>query len=150
MKNITHEPKDSMGYLTNMTGKMMSSRLKSKLEAIGIDLPIEHWIILTTLWFDDGLNQQEVADKIHKNKGTITRAINHLEQINLVVRIPDQKDKRLKRIYLTHKGKELQATLLPLAYETNLEAVEGISEAELDICKKVLRKMYQNLNQSLS
>lgn len=105
--------------------------------------------VIVDLWMKDGVRQQDLAVSSIKDKGTIARALAHMERQNLLVRIPDENDKRNKRIYLTHKGKNLKEKLVPHANTATLNACEGISEEDIVICKKVLAKMYHNLNKQL-
>ena len=72
-----------------------------------------------------------------------------MERNNIVVRVPDERDRRNKRIFLTHKGRKLQGVLLPHTKSVLQEATSGIPAADLDICKQVLSKMYENLNHSV-
>lgn len=105
-----------------------------------------HLGVLVDLWMKDGVRQQDLAVSIIKDKATIARALRNLEEQNLVVRIPDEQDKRTKRIYLTHKGKLMQGEMLPHAKQVVEEASTEISTEELNTCKRVLEKMYLKLN----
>ncbi|MEL6925948.1 MAG: MarR family transcriptional regulator, partial [Bacteroidota bacterium] len=102
--------------------------------------------VLFMLWVEDGRNQAELAEWSFKDKTTITRGLQSLEKLNLVVRITDEKDKRNKLIFLTHKGRELKNKVMPLAAATMEDAIQDISKEELNICRKVLGKIYNNLN----
>ncbi|RMG28217.1 MAG: hypothetical protein D6730_05890 [Bacteroidetes bacterium] len=62
------------------------------------------------------------------------------------MRVPDQHDKRHKRVYLTHQGKCVQQALYACAHQTLEKACEGIEQQELNACRKVLIKMFHNLN----
>ncbi len=104
-----------------------------------------HMGILVDLWARDGVRQQDLAVSTIKDKATIARALDSLEQKNILVRVTDPNDKRNKRIYLTHKGKELQAHIWPHAQAVLQEASEGISAEEMDCCRQVLEKLYLKL-----
>ena len=113
------------------------------------ELAFQHIGVLVDLWMQDGVRQQELAVSIIKDKATIARMLDQLERHNFVVRIPDEKDKRSKLIYLTHKGRSLQGQFAPYVEKTMVEAMDGIAEEEVQICKSVLKRMYNNLNKSL-
>lgn len=144
-KHIINEDRESLGFLVNRAGRMMENVLRDKMVNAGIEMPHEQWVILFLLWQRDGRNQNDLARNICKDKGTITRGLDSLERYNFVVRVQDEQDKRHKRVYLTHKGKEMQAKLIPLGEATTELAIEGIGENELAICKKVLRNIFENL-----
>ena len=141
---IIREPEDSFGYLMNRAGRAMSNNVREKLAAAGVELPMEHLIILFHLWHKDGRSQKDIVDKVFKDKTTITRALDSLEKLNLLLRVPDETDKRSKRVFLTHKGKTLKKKVMPIAIQTNIEAIADIPMEHLEICKSVLVKIYEN------
>jgi DNA-binding MarR family transcriptional regulator len=141
------DPHDSLVFLTNRVGRLLSNEVRKKLEEEEGPQALQptHIGVLVDLWAQDGVRQQDLAVSTIKDKGTITRTLNFLEQENLVVRVTDRSDKRNKRIYLTHKGKELEHQLLPYTQRAMVGATSGISQEELCICKDVLVKLYKNL-----
>jgi len=140
-----HEKK-GVGFHANRTGRLMAKHLSNIFLEEGVALNGDQLPILLHLWMKDGQNQQEIANVIFRDKATIARHIHHLEKENLVLRVPDEKDKRNKKIYLTHKGKELESKVMPMAFELKQKALEGINTNEIDVCNKVLEMIYNNLN----
>jgi len=144
-KYIVKNKEDSLGYLTNRAGSEWLKTIREKIKKAGVEIPPEQMMILFQLWEKDGINQKTLVEGSFKDKGTITRGIHSLEKHNLVVRITDENDKRHKKLYLTNKGKDMEKVAKPLAYETHTEALKGISNKDLENCKKVLKKIYENL-----
>lgn len=104
-----------------------------------------HMGVLADLWQKDGIPQQELAISNIKNKATITRALKYLESSNILVRIVDPNDKRIKRIYLTHKGKELKNEILPHTRLLEEEIISNLDKEEFETCIKVLKQIHQQL-----
>jgi len=102
-------------------------------------------MILLLLWQEDGRSPYLLADIIVKDRAAITRLIDGLEKRNLVVRIKDRNDSRQKQVYLTPKGKAMEKELIPLGLSNMEKAKQGISPEEIESCKTVLKKIYQNL-----
>jgi len=128
-------------------GRLLSNEVRKRSEGEG-NTPVlqpHHISILVDLWMKDGVRQQDLAVSTIKDKGTITRILDFLERENLVVRVTDRVDKRNKRIYLTHKGKEMKDKLKPHAEKVANEATSGISEEDLRVCREVLVKVYNKL-----
>jgi DNA-binding MarR family transcriptional regulator len=140
-----YEMGESLGFLVNRAGRAMGKTLREKFDAAGFNVPIEHWIIVAHLWERDGRQQQELADCIYKDKGTVARAINSLQKLGLVDRRDNKEDRRYNLIFLTTKGKKLQQKLTPILLEGIAEASSGIDVEDLATCKKVLRQIYHNL-----
>ena len=142
---VEYEMGESLGFLVNRAGRAMGKMLREKFDAAGFTIPIEHWVIVAHLWEKDGRQQQELADCIFKDKGTVARAINSLQKLGLVDRRDNEEDRRYNLIFLTKKGKKLQQKLIPILLEGLAEAGSGIDEDDLVTCKKVLRQIYNNL-----
>jgi len=146
MASPAYNPLDSLVFLTIRVGKLLINRFKEDDRMEMHELHPHHMGILVDLWTRDGVRQQDLAISSIKDKSSITRSLNVLEEQNILVRIPDPQDKRTKRIFLTHKGKQLQKELEPMARTAIEQAVSGIDPDQVATCKKVLRNMYENLN----
>ncbi|MCI5083911.1 MAG: MarR family transcriptional regulator [Saprospiraceae bacterium] len=138
-------PQDSLIFLTNRVGRLLAAAMRKMPEMEKYKLGPQDIAIMVDLWQKDGLKQQDLAVSTIKDKATITRGLGRLEERNMVVRVPDAQDKRNKRIYLTHLGKEMETELLPLAEKIVAEATKEISSEEVAICKKVLFEIYKQL-----
>ncbi|MEG4405033.1 MarR family transcriptional regulator [Microcoleus sp. MON2_D5] len=84
-------------------------------------------MVLCCLWPEDGLPTSSIGDKLQQVGGTLTGAIDRMEERGLVRR---ERDSRDGRIWLTDSARELQDVLPPLVAEIRDRAVEGISEAD--------------------
>jgi transcriptional regulator, MarR family len=104
--------------------------------------------VLYHLWKEDGKSQQELCNATFRDKPSITRLIDNLEKLNLVKRVPDDKDRRINKVYLTRAAQKLQDETMELAEATLNEALEGVPPAQVELCKEVLQKVYDNLNGS--
>lgn len=103
--------------------------------------------VIADLCQQDGVRQQDLAMSSIKDKATITRSVNFLEQEGLVMRTPDPTDRRTKRIYITAKGRQVYQKMLPLGHEILTQAQQDVGAEELANCQRVLQQMYNNLNQ---
>lgn len=138
--------RESIGASIGRAAKMMGKMLNDHLNEEGLDIHVEHFVVLKHLYEKDGQTQQELGNTAGKDKTSVTRAINGLESKNLVLRVPDQLDRRNKRVYLTQKGKDIKEQLLGPALKTTQLATKNISAEELEICNRVLSKIYDNLS----
>ncbi len=135
----------SLIFLTNRVGRLLANNVSCRLASDLTELPGTHIGVLADLWEHDGLRQQDLAISQIKDKATIARAVSAMERQNLVVRIPDENDRRNKRIFLTYQGREMKAMLLPIANCVVGEATTGIDEQDLKTCTRVLAQIYQQL-----
>lgn len=143
---VEHHPhEDSLGYILGRTVRSLGARLHRNFSQAGYDLTCEQWGLLSHLERNNGMNQQELAMISCKDKTSMVRLIDGLEKRKLVVRTPDKEDRRQKKIYLTVKGKTFQKRLLPIVEKTLEEAQGHITADEMNMCKRVLNRVYENL-----
>ncbi|MFT5833926.1 MAG: DNA-binding MarR family transcriptional regulator [Cognaticolwellia sp.] len=139
-------PLEQIGFLIARTHRTMLNTLQQRLADNGFDITSEQAIIIMTLYQEDGIAQQEIANAVFKDKSSVKRLIDNMERKNLIVRVPDQNDRRNKLIYLTHGGKALREEMSKVAICVLNDAQENIDKEEIKICKKVLRQIFNNLN----
>lgn len=130
----------------------MKSRLRQKIQTIvneyDPDLSFELIEILGLLSHNNGINQQEIGNKVSKDKSSITYLINSLVKRDLVERIADKNDRRNKQIFLTPKGREIVQTVYPWALDLYEKAVDNIEEKEIIKALLLVKKMTANLEES--
>lgn len=148
MSQAVEFPVNSLVFLTNRVGRLLANEIRKRTALDELGLSAQHMGILVDLWVKEGVRQQDLAVSNIKDKGTIARALQSLEAANIVVRIPDQEDKRNKLIYLTHRGRSLREELLPEAQQTVKDATADIPEEDLATCKQVLSRIYEKFTQS--
>jgi len=119
--------------------------LQTKLKQHEIDLTVEMLQVLKQLWCRDGINQQEIADLVVKDKTSVTYLIDNLSRRKLVYRIEDAEDRRNKLVFLTPEGAALRQTIEPWLQELQAEIGRGISAENLQQCLAVLEKVRANL-----
>jgi DNA-binding MarR family transcriptional regulator len=132
--------------LIGQTARSLGRRIQRNWRDAGSEVTIEQWSIMKQLWIKDGQSQQELSVCTDRDKPCTTRLIDTMEKHNLVVRVPDQNDRRVKLIYLTHQGKELQKLLTDQIVQSEKEALDGVDEQELAVCRKVLQQICANLS----
>lgn len=125
--------------------KMKQAQLKS-LKKAGIDITIEQWVVLFSLYEKDHLSQKELTENTLKGKSTITRMIDVLVKRSFVNKENSNSDARTTIISLTKAGKDLVKKALPIMHEGRTKGVNNIKEEELKACFKTLQKINLNLS----
>jgi hypothetical protein len=59
---------ESLGYLLAMAAKKTSARFTQLMQEQGIDIGHSGWIVLSRLWEEDGLSQQEISGPVRRGK----------------------------------------------------------------------------------
>jgi len=132
--------------INGMASTAVARRLQKNFRNAGLDITIEQWSVLYHLWKEDGLNQRELCNRTYRDKPSITRLIDNLEKQKLLKRASHKNDKRINLVCLTEAGKALQEATLDLANQTMDEALVDVRKDDIEIVKKVLEQVYDNLN----
>ena len=136
---------DSFGFIIVKTGRLIENRLKRNFDKEKIDVTPQQWSVLTYLWNEDGISQQNLADIFSKNKTSITRLLNNMEKNELITRKQDDRDKRNKMVYLTYRSKLLKKESIKIAEKTLMEILMGINHEDVKLSKRVLKQINKNL-----
>ena len=147
MSNNQFKKGELYSFITGKASTAIARRLQKKFNTAGINLTIEQWSVLYQLWKEDGKSQQELCNATFRDKPSITRLIDNLEKLSLVKRVSDEKDRRINKVFLTKNAQKLQEETMQLAEATLNEALDGVPADQVEMCKVVLQKVYDNLNQ---
>lgn len=93
------------------TFRTVAQRAFAKLNK---DITFEMMQVLVELWKQDGINQQIIAQRIFKDKSSLSYLISNLEKRKLVYRKEDETDRRNKLVYLTEDGSDLRHEFRPV------------------------------------
>ena len=132
---------ESIGYHLGMAAKKVRARFSQLMKEHGIDFGHGGWIVLSRLWEEDGLNQQEISDRSNVAKPNISNYLDKLEKDNYIVRITDPEDRRIYRVYLTNKGKDYKELCQKLAQQSNDELLKPLGKDEKDQFAHFLKKI---------
>ncbi len=146
MSNNHFKKSELYSAITGMAATAVARRLQKNFRAAGLEITIEQWSILYHLWKEDGLSQQELCNRTFRDKPSITRLVDNLEKQKLVKRVADKKDRRVNLVCLAEAGKQLQEATIEIANETMNEALAGVSKEDVELVKKTLQKVYDNLS----
>ena len=135
----------NLGLLIRSAHNSMTERFVQNVFNSGLDISMDQWMILGPIWQLESPSQKELGEICFRDKPSISRIIDSLEKKSLVVRVPDQIDHRIKRVVLTKAGKQLFYDVLPIMEKTREEVRGNIPEEEIQIFKKVLSKIIENL-----
>src|SRR3954469_13982967 len=139
MSNNQFRKGELYSFITGKASTAIARRLQKKFNMAGINLTIEQWSVLYQLWKENGKSQQELCSATFRDKPSITRLVDNLEKLNLVKRVPDEKDRRINNVFLTKNAQTLEEQTMQLAEETLNDALAGVSQEQVEMCKEVLQ-----------
>lgn len=128
-KRINNMSRDCLRQLirTRMASRQAMQRF---LRNTGASITFEMLQILSSLWAEQGVSQQELARRTAKDKACLTNLMQNLERKGYVCRREDPKDRRTKRVYLTEEGERFRDWLVPQLkiYYNRLDEILGVEK----------------------
>ncbi|MFZ2499213.1 MarR family winged helix-turn-helix transcriptional regulator [Methanosarcina sp.] len=103
-----------------------------------------HFAILMTLYDQEGRSQDSLAQSRGFDKTMIAKSILRLEKEGIVYRKIDQEDKRIKRLYLTEKGRKLMPEMQRIGNELNSLLLKSLDTDEASAAVEIIRKLALN------
>ncbi len=124
--------------------RAMMKALETETAPLGIGSGRISYLFI--LYINEGLTQQEMANRLQADKGAVARTLAQLEEQGYVSRRADPSDKRVMRVYLTAKSKALQGDLEQAVERVITRLHEDIDSGDHDIIKVQLRQMLASLS----
>ena len=128
-KNGSLPPAESVGFLIRDTMMHLQIVLRSLIQDEG--LSTAQYYLLRVLWEEEGLSQRELSERVCTTEPTTQSALLRMEKQGFVKRVRNKTDRRANHIYLTAKGRKLEAKLIPFAIDINDMASNGITKKNL-------------------
>lgn len=136
---------NSPGFIIHHLDLLLKLGLQKSFQAEGLNITTEQWGILNCLWEEEGIHQSAIAERIHKDRHTITRMLNLLEKNGFVRRAPTSKDKRRLNVFLTDSGRDMKEKLVPIAIGFLEVAFTGLTQEETNELLRILGHITGNL-----
>jgi DNA-binding MarR family transcriptional regulator len=136
------------GFVVERTAKRMKQFFQEQMNAAGLDITIDQWVLLQQLDQADGRSQLELARATFKDAPTVTRIVDLLCRKGLTRRLTDPNDRRRFRVELTEQGREKIRQALPTIRAARVRAWQGLSQEEVDRLAHILNKVFDNLRPS--
>ncbi len=102
-----------------------------------------HGGIMSTLFKKDRVPMKEIAERIGRDKSTVTALVNKLMRAGYVVKEKDPDDNRITYLCVTAKGRSLESDFDEISQRLIATAFRGFSQKERE---NIVRCIVQMLN----
>ncbi|MGM9993626.1 MAG: MarR family winged helix-turn-helix transcriptional regulator [Candidatus Avigastranaerophilus sp.] len=128
-------------YNTGIVLRALSSQTFSEM---GFEITPEQYLILDLIIENGALYQRQIAEITLKDRGNVARIIKILEEKNLITKSQATQRRRIYKISVTEKGRELRDKMKPVTENLRRTFAKDVSEEELTITLNTLKKVYEN------
>jgi DNA-binding MarR family transcriptional regulator len=104
----------------------------------------EQWGLLYLLSRKGEQYQRQISKATLKDRPNISRMIDILEKKELVKRKPDEENRRIFKVFLTDKGKEIAVKYMPLLKNIADNACQVLTGEEVEALQNILWKIYEH------
>lgn len=146
MKNEVYiDYENSIGPWLGKTVMLIAHYLMDVLKNEGLDITKDQIVLLKKLYFKDGINQNDLAFMMFRNKSSLARMLKIMERKGFIKREKSKIDKRNNHVFLTDLGRETFERIQPLLKDLIEKEEKGITIEEKKIVISVLKKMQSNI-----
>lgn len=135
----------TLGRQSGVLYYLLSKRLNSLLAEAGAGITVDQFRLLTMLWKEDGTTQQQLADKLGRDRAGVTRMTDILEEQGILVRVADKSDRRVNLLYLTKKGREIEPLAAAAAQRALDDMTKDFSPEEKNVFAQLHNRAIHNL-----
>ena len=104
-------------------------------------LGIAHHKVIHIISIHEGITISNLLKKLKVTKQSLNRILNDLIKFNIISFVKDEKDSRMKHVYLTKKGDEIFNEIFTSQKKRIYNALINSSSLEVNHLKNVLKKI---------
>ncbi|PMC37847.1 MarR family transcriptional regulator [Bacillus sp. UMB0899] len=117
----------------------------SNIEFKEYDLTKGQYLYLVRIFENPGIIQEKLAEMIKVDRTTAARAIKKLELNGFIEKKDDEHNKKIKRLFPTEKGKLVYPFIKRENDYSNMVALEGFSESEIETIFTLIQRVRKNI-----
>jgi len=111
----------------------------------GDELTADFWFVLSALWEEENLSHNILAEKVSRDKASLSRTLDIMEQKGLIKRVAVANDKRGSKIVLTRKAQEMKVKANEIATRFTADAQKGLSPIENKELGRMIDHIFSNI-----
>ncbi|MGG0792032.1 MarR family winged helix-turn-helix transcriptional regulator [Peribacillus simplex] len=117
----------------------------SNIEFKEYDLTKGQYLYIVRICENPGIIQEKLAEMIKVDRTTASRSIKKLEINGFIEKKEDKHNKKIKKLFPTEKGKNVYPFIKRENDYSNIVALEGFSEREVETIFNLLQRVRKNI-----
>ncbi|MBK1897304.1 MarR family transcriptional regulator [Chryseobacterium paridis] len=138
------KPEQTIFYSIEESIKSYRQFAQKQINDKGFDITIDQGLILSIINENPGIAQKEIARRAFKDHASVTRIIELLVKRNFLKRDSFEEDRRRFNLNVTKEGQTILSDIQPIVDINRKTAIEGISEEEIELLRKLVNKITAN------
>ncbi len=133
---------ESATYLASLLARSFSRALQERGQKLGF--APGQFPILLELWAEDGLTQKQLLDRLDLEQATLANTLARMERDGLILRRKHPTDKRSQQIFLSERGREIEAAAKEAATAAEQSLLSGFRRFEKELMLEYMRMVLAN------
>lgn len=125
------------------TYQLCERAISQRVAPLGISLAQHD--VLANVMHAPGLTQQEIADRLLVARSNVSMLLSSMEKSGLLERTKDETDRRIRRIFLTPRGRKIAEASLAAQTEVVDKMISAIEQTEVVTIGAAMEKVEQAL-----
>ncbi len=142
---MTEDSKNFGAYI-DRTIKIIRHNYVRTFKELQIDITTEQWVIMDSLYQQNGISQTELANGSFKNAATVSRIIDLLCKKGITERQRFENDRRRHKIFLTPKGVELVEKVYPSIHQLRRQGWNKLSDEDYETFLRIMNQIFNNFD----
>jgi DNA-binding MarR family transcriptional regulator len=139
-----HSRSNSMLYMLERTVRQFRLDLQQSLNAVGADITVEQWMLLSEISLHSGIGNLQLARHSAKDPAAVSRSCDLLLGKKLIKNQDHKTDSRKKMMLITPKGQQLLKKCNKEVERFRKSISKGITQDDLNHAAAILDKLYYN------
>ena len=131
------------GFLIHDVSRLRRIVIDRALKPVGITR--SQWWVLSFLGRRDGMTQTALAADLDLTKVAVGGLLDRMESAGFIERRADQRDGRIRRVYLTSAGNRFLATIRANIEQAEQQILADVSEDDLETTARTMRQIKKTL-----
>lgn len=144
---MQEKEEDNYGKFIHMLSKRMKYLADENLVKQNMTFEQVKIIVFLTESKQENIYQKDIEKHFEIKRSTVTSILQTMEKKDMIIRMEDETDARMKKVTLTEKGIQLSRELKDFINQLHGIIVEGFSDEEKEKFLYLLKKSIQNMSE---
>jgi MarR family transcriptional regulator for hemolysin len=142
---LSYDFEESIGYWLFVGAQAFQRALNEELAPHGITFRQSQ--VLGWLALEGELSQNELAAKMMIEPPTLVGILDRMERDGWISRVACPSDRRKKMVVPNRAAEKIWGKIVACAKRVRARAIQGLSDEEIETCKRLVRRVQENLNE---
>ncbi len=142
-----HSDTKNFGAIIDRTLKIIKANYQKAFNDIGVEITTEQWVLMDTLYKNNGISQNKLANDSFKNAPTVSRIIDLLCKKGLTERQRVENDRRRYKIFLTPLGKKTYQKALPTVNALRAKGWNELTDEDYEHFSRIMDQIFINFDE---